>query len=50
MRANVMLLYGRTDYRDVYGEHQTIFGYMISPNGDLVRLPHDTFPEYNKNT
>ena len=46
----VMLLYGRVQYRDVYGEHETKFGYWISPQGVLARLPADTYPEYNKHT
>jgi hypothetical protein len=45
-----MLFYGRVDYRDVYGEHATRFGYMITPQGVLVRLPAATYPEYNKHT
>ena len=46
----IMFLYGRVDYRDVYGEHKTAFGYMVSPNGDLVRLPTATYPDYNQHT
>jgi hypothetical protein len=48
--TGTMLFYGRVDYRDVYGEHATRFGYIITPQAILMRLPAATYPEYNKHT
>ena len=47
---SLIFFYGKVEYRDVYGPHETIFGYLITPEGDLVRLPFDMWPEYNKHT
>lgn len=46
----LMVLYGRVKYRDVFGEHETIFGYLITGMGNLDRLPASTYPEYNNHT
>jgi hypothetical protein len=48
--SNMMVLYGRAKYRDVYGEHETRFGYLITGMGDLDRFPVSSYPEYNKHT
>lgn len=47
---NMMVMYGRVKYRDIYGEHETRFGYIITGMGNLDRLPTSSYPEYNKHT
>lgn len=47
-----LMFYGVVNYRDVFGNHETWFGYTIQ--GDPGRNPRIErlvgFPEYNKNT
>ena len=49
-RNRLMVIYGRAKYRDVYGEHETRFGYLVTSMGNLDRLPASDYPEYNKHT
>jgi hypothetical protein len=48
----MMFFYGIVEYRDVYGDHKTIFGYLVNdvPTPSVTRLPIDIWPEYNKHT
>jgi hypothetical protein len=48
--SNMMVLYGRVKYTDVYGEHETRFAYQITDMGNLDRFPVSSYPEYNKHT
>jgi hypothetical protein len=45
-----MVLYGRVKYTDVFGEHESRFGYLITGMGTLDRLPASSYPEYNRYT
>jgi hypothetical protein len=44
------VIYGRVKYRDVYGEHETRFGYLVTSMDNLDRLPASDYPQYNKHT
>jgi hypothetical protein len=48
--GHMMVLYGRVKYRDVYGEHETRFGYQITTMGNLERVPVGSYPKYNEHT
>jgi hypothetical protein len=43
----LMVLYGRVKYNDVFGQHETRFGYMITGQGNLDRIPATSYPSYN---
>lgn len=47
---SLMVIYGKVKYRDVFGEHETRFGYSISGMGNLERLPGDSYKNYNQHT
>jgi hypothetical protein len=49
-RNRLMVIYGRVKYRDVYGEHETRFGYLVTSMGNLDRLPASDYPQFNKHT
>jgi hypothetical protein len=49
-RNRLIVLYGRAKYRDVYGEHETRFGYLVTSMGNLDRLAATDYPQYNKHT
>jgi hypothetical protein len=47
---NMMVIYGYVKYMDVYGEHETRFGYQITGMKNLERLPTTSYPKYNQHT
>jgi hypothetical protein len=47
---SLMVIYGYVKYRDIFGKHETRFGYLITGMGQLDRLPTSSYPEYNRHT
>jgi len=50
-KTNMLMLYGRVKYADVYGEYETSFGYQVTGMGNLERLPgKGIYSKYNEHT